>query len=107
IASSTNRPGLVALAAAEHMSPVCGDFMVTCDPQLAVAASTAVPFVLRPVTGIGDASVETWFDGSVNDENPLALPYVKWMRERTADPEHTPARLKIVLVILNLRLSES
>ena len=107
IASSTSRPGLVALAAPEDVSPACGDFMVACDPQLGVAASTAVPFVLRPVTGIGDTAVETWFDGSVNDENPLALPYVKWMRERTANPDRTPARLKIVLVLLNLRLSES
>jgi len=107
IASSTQRPGLIALASQEHVSETCNDFMVACDPKLGVAASTAVPFVLRPVIGIGDSELETWFDGSINDENPLALPYVKWMRERAADPERTPPRLKIVLVILNLRLSES
>jgi hypothetical protein len=107
IASSTKRAGLTALAATDHVSELCRDFMVPCDPQLGVAASTAVPFVLRPVNGIGDSVLETWFDGSVNDENPLALPYVKWMRERTAYPDRTPQRLKIVLVILNLRLSES
>jgi hypothetical protein len=81
--------------------------MVACDPHAAVAASTAVPFVLRPVRGIGDRPSEAWFDGSISDENPLALAYLKWLRERAADPARTPSRLKIVLVNLNLRAGES
>jgi predicted acylesterase/phospholipase RssA len=107
IASSTERVGLTALTDAAHLSDVCSDFMVACDPHLAVAASTAVPFVLRPVTGIGDRKDESWFDGSISDENPLALPYIKWVRERGAHPDKVPPKLKIVLVNLNLRAAES
>ncbi|HEU4405130.1 MAG TPA: patatin-like phospholipase family protein [Polyangiaceae bacterium] len=107
IASSTQRSGLTALTSPEHLSPECGDFMIGCDPRLAVAASTAVPFLLRPVRGIGDRPDETWFDGSISDENPLALPFVKWVRERAARPDEVPPRLKIVLVNLNLRAAES
>jgi hypothetical protein len=107
IASSTERKGLTALSDAAFVSPHCRDFMVACEPRRAVAASTAVPFVLRPVRGIGDNPLETWFDGSISDENPLALPYIKWVREREADPERVPPRLKLVLVNLNLRTSES
>jgi predicted acylesterase/phospholipase RssA len=106
IASSSERAGLTALAAEEHVSKACSDFMVACAPHLGVAASTAVPFVLRPVRGIGDQANERWFDGSISDENPLALPYVKWLRERELDPT-VPKKLKIVLVNLNLRASES
>jgi len=107
IASSTARRGLEALTAPQHLSEECKDFMVACDPRRAVAASTAVPFVLRPVTGIGPEPGEAWFDGSIRDENPLALPYVKWVRERAARPDVVPPRLKIILVNLNLRASES
>jgi len=107
IASSTERVGLTALGAAEHLAESCKDFMVACDPHLAVAASTAVPFLLRSVRGIGDDKEETWFDGSISDENPLALPYVKWVRERAARPNDVPPRLKILLVNLNLRAAES
>jgi hypothetical protein len=107
IASSSERVGLTALTAAEHVSARCKDFMIACEPHLAVSASTAVPFVLRAVRGIGERKDELWFDGSISDENPLALPYIKWLRERAADPDHTPKRLKIVLVNLNLRAAES
>jgi predicted acylesterase/phospholipase RssA len=106
IASSTERVGLTALTSKDHIVPGCEEFMVECEPHLAVAASTAVPFVLRPVKGIGDRPNEVWFDGSISDENPLALPYVKWLRERARGGD-VPKKLKIVLVNLNLRASES
>lgn len=48
-----------------------------------------------------------WFDGSVVEENPLLLPFVKWLRDRRHAPTTTPKRLKIVLVNLNLRLGDS
>ena len=50
---------------------------------------------------------DTWIDGSVTDENPLVLPYIKWCRERERHPDTTPPTLKIVLVNLNLRSTES
>jgi hypothetical protein len=107
IASSSDRVGLTALGAPEHLVETCKDFMVGCHPHFAVAASTAVPFMIRPLRGIGENADERWFDGSISDENPLALPYVKWVRDRARDPAGTPPRLKIVLVSLNLRSSES
>jgi hypothetical protein len=107
IASSTQRAGLTALCAPAFTVDGCKDFMVGCHPHGAVAASTAVPFVVQAVRGIGEDPDEAWFDGSISDENPLALPYVKWVRERAANPGGTPSRLKIALISLNLRTSES
>ena len=44
---------------------------------------------------------------SVTDENPLVLPYVKWARERERHPDTTPPLLKIILINLDLRSTES
>jgi predicted acylesterase/phospholipase RssA len=113
VAANPNRGGVLsALAAPEHIPDYCQDFILPCNPRDAVAASTAVPFVLRAqqnITSVGGAgdSKDTWVDGSVTDENPLVLPFVKWMRERERFPDTTPQKLKILLVNLNLRSSES
>jgi hypothetical protein len=80
--------------------------MVPCDPWRAVAASTAVPFLVRAVRDIGPDPSEQWVDGSIADETPLHLPFLKWKRERERSPDTTPERLKILLVHLNLRTSE-
>jgi predicted acylesterase/phospholipase RssA len=110
VAANPHRGGVLsALAAPEHIPDYCSDFILPCDPRDAVAASTAVPFVLRAqnnITSVG-TNQDTWIDGSVTDENPLVLPFVKWMRERQRSPETTPPKLKILLVNLNLRSSES
>jgi hypothetical protein len=108
LATNPDRRGISALGDPRHIPPSCKDFIFPCDPRDAVAASTAVPLVLTPpegITGLKDAE-DVWVDGSILDENPLTLPYIKWMREREADPDNTPAKLKVLLVSLNLRSSE-
>lgn len=107
LATSTRRGGPFALAAPHHCDPLHASFQVPCDPWLGVAASTAVPFLVRTVRGIGPDPREHWIDGSVSDETPLYLPFLKWQREREQRPDETPDRLKILLVHLNLRSSES
>lgn len=106
LATSTSRGGPFALGAPEHCDPA-HPFQVPCDPWLGVAASTAVPFLVRAVRGIGADPREHWIDGSVSDETPLYLPFAKWQRDRELRPRTTPDRLKILLVHLNLRSSES
>ncbi|MDQ3335671.1 MAG: patatin-like phospholipase family protein [Myxococcota bacterium] len=111
VAGNPHRGGaLSALSAPEYIHADCADFIYPCDPRDAVAASTAVPGVLRAqrnITGTMSPDQDTWIDGSVTDENPLVLPYIKWCRERERNPDTTPSTLKIVLVNLNLRSSES
>jgi hypothetical protein len=111
VAANPNRGGVLsALSAPEHIPPECADFILPCNPRDAEAASTSVPGVLRAqrnITGTMSPDQDTWIDGSVTDENPLVLPYVKWCRERERDPDNTPPRLKIILVNLNLRSTES
>jgi hypothetical protein len=111
VAGNPHRGGaLSALSAPEYIHADCADFILPCDPRDAVAASTAVPGVLRAqrnITGTMSPDQDTWIDGSVTDENPLVLPYIKWCRERERSPDTTPPTLKIVLVNLNLRSTES
>ena len=40
----------------------------------------------RNITGTMSPDQDTWVDGSVTDENPLVLPYIKWCRERERNP---------------------
>jgi predicted acylesterase/phospholipase RssA len=108
LATNPERGGLTALADPRHIPPSCKDFIFPSDVRDAVAASTSVPLILAPqqgITGLNDVE-DTWVDGSILDENPLTLPYIKWLREREADPDHTPSKLKVLLVCLNLRSSE-
>jgi predicted acylesterase/phospholipase RssA len=111
VAANPHRGGVLsALAAPEDIPADCADFILPCSPRDAVAASTAVPGVLRAqrnITGTMSPDQDTWIDGSVTDENPLVLPYVKWCRERERSPDTTPPLLRIVLVNLNLRSTES
>ncbi|MEQ1508123.1 MAG: patatin-like phospholipase family protein, partial [Myxococcota bacterium] len=107
LATSLDRGGPFALGSPDHCDPGHDDFLIPCDPWLGVAASTAVPFLVRAVRGIGSRPDEQWIDGSIADESPLYLPFLKWQRERERSPETTPERLKILLVQLNLRSSES
>jgi predicted acylesterase/phospholipase RssA len=107
LATNTARGGLTALGSKDHIPASCQDIILPCDPRDAVAASTAVPLLLRAqqgITGLDDD--DTWVDGSIVDENPLTLPYIKWLRERAEAPDKTPDRLKIVMVSLNLRSTE-
>lgn len=83
---------LSALSAPENIPSDCADFILPCDPRDAVTASTAVPGILRAqrnITATMSPDQDTWTDGSVTDENPLVLPYVKWCRARERDPETT------------------
>jgi hypothetical protein len=108
LATNPERRGISALGDPKHIPPSCKDFIFPCDPRDAVAASTAVPLILTApegITGLKDVE-DVWVDGSILDENPLTLPYIKWMRERTADPDNTPAKLKVLLISLNLRSHE-
>ena len=111
VAANPTRGGMLsALAAPEDIPPECADFILPCSPRDAVAASTAVPVALaaqRNITGSLSPGTDTWIDGSITDENPLVLPYIKWLRQRQRDPDGTPPTLKIILVNLNLRSSES
>lgn len=97
----------VAFAEPAHISPHCQDILVPCGSREATAASMSVPFLFRPLRGVLGFEDDAWFDGSIVDENPVMLPFVKWLRDRKADPAGTPKRLKIVLVNLNMRMSES
>ena len=97
----------VAFAEPENIAAHTRDFLIPCNSRDATAASMAVPFLFRPLRNVAGFPDDIWFDGSIADENPLMLPFVKWLRDRKAAPEQTPKRLKIVLVNLNLRMSES
>ena len=97
----------VAFAEPRFISEHCRDIIIPCPSDKATAASMAVPFLFRPLRGLEGFEDDIWFDGSIVDENPVMLPFVKWMRDRKADPEGTPKRLKVMLVNLNMRLSES
>jgi predicted acylesterase/phospholipase RssA len=97
----------VAFAEPVHISEHCKDILIPCDSREATAASMSVPFLFRPLRGVSGFEQDSWFDGSIVDENPVMLPFVKWLRDRKADPVRTPRRLKIVLVNLNMRMSES
>lgn len=92
-----------------HMIPDhCRDILIPCsNTRDATAASMAVPLLFRPLRGLTGFENDIWFDGAIVDENPVMLPFIKWMRDRKVNPEGTPKRLKIMLIILNLRLSES
>ncbi|MEZ4362152.1 MAG: patatin-like phospholipase family protein [Kofleriaceae bacterium] len=115
LVSNAQRRYPIAFAEREHIPDYCRDFLVPCAARDATAASMAVPFLFRPLRGVapevthGEAplSDDHWFDGSVVEENPILLPFVKWLRDRRHAPETTPRKLKIALVNLNLRLSES
>ena len=107
MATNTRRAEPTALAEARDIPPHCSDLIFPCDARDAVAASTAVPFLLTPLRGITGFADDTWVDGSITDENPLALPFAKWMRDKQADPKNTPEKLRIISIHLNLRLSES
>ncbi len=107
MATNTRSCEPTALAEAKYIPSYCKDIIFPCDARDAVGASTAVPFLLTPLRGITGFPNDTWVDGSITDENPLALPFAKWMRDRQADPVNTPERLKILSLHLNLRLSES
>jgi hypothetical protein len=97
----------VAFAEPRFIADHCRDILIPCTSDRATAASMAVPFLFRPLRGLEGFENDIWFDGSIVDENPVMLPFVKWMRDRKADPERTPRRLKILLINLNMRLSES
>lgn len=97
----------VAFAEPQFIAEHCRDILIPCPSDKATAASMAVPFLFRPLRGLEGFEDDIWFDGSIVDENPVMLPFVKWMRDRKADPERTPKRLKVMLVNLNMRLSES
>ncbi len=97
----------VAFAEPQYIPEHCKDILIPCSGREATAASMAVPFLFRPMRGVPGFEEDLWFDGSVVDENPVMLPFVKWMRDRKADPENTPKKLKIMLINLNMRLSES
>ncbi|MEM9487578.1 MAG: patatin-like phospholipase family protein [Myxococcota bacterium] len=107
MASNTRKKQLTALTDKRYIQSYCEDILLACDPRDAVAASTAVPFLLRAQRGITGTGDDQWVDGSVADENPLSLPYIKWLREREHEPDTTPKRLKIILINLNLRSTES
>ncbi len=118
LVSNSRRRYPIAFGQPEHIPAHCRDFLLPCAAKEAAAASMAVPFLFRPLRGIapsGEAPAEQrggdlddhWFDGSVVEENPLLLPFVKWLRDRRHAPATTPKRLKIVLVNLNLRLGDS
>ncbi len=108
VAVNPRKRRLFALTDAENVTDHCADLLVAAERRRAVSASTAVPFVLpseRGLAGWDDGDV--WIDGSVIDDNPLTLPFVKWSRDREADPGGTPERLKILLIDLNARTEES
>jgi predicted acylesterase/phospholipase RssA len=97
----------VAFADPAHISEHCRDILIPCNSREATAASMSVPFLFRPLRGVRGFEEDSWFDGSIVDENPVMLPFVKWLRDRKAAPQSTPKRLKIILVNLNMRMSES
>jgi hypothetical protein len=99
--------GLAALTDPEHTSPLLDDIILPADRDQALAASCAVPFLFPTQRGIRPGGGDAWIDGSVIDENPVMLPFVKWSRERAHRPESTPKRLKIILIDLNARMAES
>lgn len=105
LAASVGDGRIMALADERHIAEHCRDILLPCNPWDAVAASTAVPMLLRAQQGLAGGA-GSWVDGSLTDENPLVLPYIKWLRDRRYDPS-TPERLKIVLINLNVRASES
>lgn len=105
VASNTAESRLNALCLPGDVSPLCRDFMVEASRARALAASAAVP-MLFPAQH-SDEQGHVWVDGGLIDENPLALPFVKWQREREAAPQKTPEKLKIFLIDLNARAAES
>ena len=107
ISSNRNTGRLFALTDPEYVSPQCDDFIVPTDRGMALAASCAVPLIFPTQRVVGGRSDGGWMDGGLIDENPLALPFVKWSRERERDPEGTPAKLKIFMFDLNARVAES
>jgi hypothetical protein len=107
MATNTRSAEPIALGEEQFIPASCRDILVACAGRDAMCASTSVPFLIPPHRGITGTADDTWVDGSITDENPLALPFAKWLRERQTDPEHTPSRLKILSVHLNLRMSES
>jgi predicted acylesterase/phospholipase RssA len=98
----------VALAEPAFIPPGCDDLLVPCDAQVSTGVSMAVPLLLNPSRGrIPNYERDLWFDGGVVEENPVMLPFTKWMRDRRRDPAGTPRKLKLLLVNLNTRFSES
>lgn len=107
LVSNTRWRHPVAFTEADNIAEHCRDILMPCDSRAATAASMSVPFLFRPLRGVAGYEDDAWFDGSIVDENPIMLPFVKWLRDRKRDPAGTPRRLKIVLVNLNMRMSES
>jgi hypothetical protein len=108
LVSNTRWRHAVALAEPAFIPDYARDLLVACDPREATAASMAVPFFLSPLRGIIQGyETDSWYDGAIVEENPIMAPFAKWLRDRKHDPEHTPSRLKLLLINLNTRFSES
>jgi hypothetical protein len=106
VASNRTDGRCYGLTDAPNVSASCTDFLVATDRQQALAASCAVPLIFPTERGILGEKDE-WVDGGVLEENPLALPFIKWSRERREDPAKVPSKLKIFLFDLNMRTTES
>lgn len=108
LASNTRWRHPVALTDPANIVDEDRDLLVGCDSREATGASMAVPFLVNPLQGLVKGfEREQWFDGSIAEENPIMLPFIKWKRDRRRDPDGTPPRLKVALVNLNMRFSES
>ncbi len=107
IACSPVDRGLVGLAEPDRVSDPIRDLVLPASRDQALAATCAVPFLFPAQRGIRRRGSDAWIDGSVIDENPVVLPFVKWSRERAGSAAQSPKRLKIILIDLNARAGES
>lgn len=103
-AANPSRRSLFALTDRATARRAQSPFIVAAERSQALAASGAVPMLFPPQRGIAGRG-DVWVDGGLVDENPLALPFAQWARER-ARGDGRP-RLKLFLIDLNARSSES
>lgn len=84
-----------------------GESFLACDPEVAVQASTAIPFVFaKQNLRRGSDEIHALLDGSFAEEVPLLLPYRKWRKDQRALPSQTKKRLKIFCIDSGMRLRE-
>lgn len=107
ISTSSNQKKYLALTDKKNIEPYHENFLCECHSVKAMFASAAIPFLFKPeLIQMPAGGMEFWVDGALNEETPLAAPYIKWQLDRKHRPQTTESKLKIFYIDLGTRASE-
>ncbi|MBX9702679.1 MAG: patatin-like phospholipase family protein, partial [Silvanigrellaceae bacterium] len=75
-------------------------FLSSASPLDSFHASCSIPYVIRPA----DIQGETYWDGGLSEETPIAAPTLKWLLDGKKTTS-TPKKLKILMIQASPRVS--